>query len=230
MRYYYDRDTGLYYCKTRYYNPEWGRWLSPDDIEYLDPHSINGLNLYAYCFNDPINYVDYDGHFPVAVKAVTTLIKGAMSLHKIGLQLSLKFFENAPKITMEVAKKMARKGGHIQSARSIMRHQQNLINSTRNSIDDIVKAQKTLGKVLLVADILWNVGENYFSGDPNWVSDSIVDAGISVGIYALGCIPYVGWALALGATAATAIFDDEIEEFKDWFAEGWNNFWSFSWI
>jgi hypothetical protein len=40
----------------RYYNPEWGRWLSPDDIEYLDPQSINGLNLYAYCNNDPLNY------------------------------------------------------------------------------------------------------------------------------------------------------------------------------
>ena len=46
----------------RYYNPEWGRWLSPDDIEYLDPHSINGLNLYAYCGNDPVNRIDPDGH------------------------------------------------------------------------------------------------------------------------------------------------------------------------
>ena len=30
------------------------RWISPDSIEYLDPESINGLNLYAYCGNDPI--------------------------------------------------------------------------------------------------------------------------------------------------------------------------------
>lgn len=80
-----------------------------------------------------------------------------------------------------------------------------------------------------MADILWSVGENYASGDPNWVSDSVVDAGMSVGIYALGCIPYVGWALAIGATILTGVFDDEIEEFKDWFADGWNDFWSFSW-
>ena len=40
----------------RYYNPEWGRWIQPDDIEYLDPTNINGLNLYAYCNNDPVNY------------------------------------------------------------------------------------------------------------------------------------------------------------------------------
>ena len=46
----------------RYYNPEWGRWLSPDDIEYLDPESINGLNLYAYCANNPVMNIDPDGH------------------------------------------------------------------------------------------------------------------------------------------------------------------------
>ena len=39
--YYYDTESGLYWCKTRYYNPEWGRWLSPDSTEYLDSSSIN---------------------------------------------------------------------------------------------------------------------------------------------------------------------------------------------
>jgi RHS repeat-associated protein len=41
--YYYDDETGLYYNVTRYYNPEWGRWLNADDVSYLDPS--NGLNL-----------------------------------------------------------------------------------------------------------------------------------------------------------------------------------------
>ena len=50
----------------RYYNPEWGRWIQPDDIEYLDPTNINGLNLYAYCNNDPVNMCDPDGRFPIA--------------------------------------------------------------------------------------------------------------------------------------------------------------------
>ena len=67
------------------------------------------------------------------------------------------------------------------------------------------------------------MGENYFSGDPNWISDSVVDIGISVAIYALGSIPYVGWALAIGATILTEVFDDKIEAFKDWFATEWND-------
>ena len=59
----------------RYYNPEWGRWLSPDDIEYLDPHSINGLNLYAYCNNDPVNKYDPTGHFSIwALAAIVAVL------------------------------------------------------------------------------------------------------------------------------------------------------------
>ena len=44
--YYYDAETGLYYLQTRYYDPTIGRFISPDSVDYLDPESINGLNLY----------------------------------------------------------------------------------------------------------------------------------------------------------------------------------------
>lgn len=60
--YYYDRETKLYYLNARYYNPEWRRFISPDDTAYIDPDTPNGLNLYAYCNNDPVNFVDPSGH------------------------------------------------------------------------------------------------------------------------------------------------------------------------
>ncbi len=50
--YYYDTGTGLYYLQTRYYDPEVGRFISQDGIDYADPEAINGLNLYAYCGNN----------------------------------------------------------------------------------------------------------------------------------------------------------------------------------
>lgn len=59
--YYYDTETKLYFLKTRYYDPEVGRFISPDSIEYLDPETINGLNLYAYCGNNPVMYTDPNG-------------------------------------------------------------------------------------------------------------------------------------------------------------------------
>ncbi len=52
--YYYDLETNLLLVSSRYYSPELCRWISPDDIEYLDPESVNGLNLYCYCFNNPV--------------------------------------------------------------------------------------------------------------------------------------------------------------------------------
>ena len=48
-----DQETGLYYVRARYYNPEIGRFLSPDPIGYGD-----GLNMYAYVSNDPVNLRD----------------------------------------------------------------------------------------------------------------------------------------------------------------------------
>ncbi|KAF5966171.1 SpvB-domain-containing protein [Fusarium bulbicola] len=51
-----DKETGLYYCNARYYAPWLGRWMSPDPVGTRD-----GLNLYCYCSNDPVNYIDPTG-------------------------------------------------------------------------------------------------------------------------------------------------------------------------
>jgi RHS repeat-associated protein len=56
--------TILYYLNARYYNHQWRRFISPDGTSYLDPENVNGLNLYAYCNNDPVNYADPSGHSP----------------------------------------------------------------------------------------------------------------------------------------------------------------------
>ncbi len=80
--YYLDRETGFYFLNTRYYNPEWRRFISPDSTDYLDPESVNGLHLYAYCGNDPINYVDPTGHFPVLA-----VILGVAALIGMGLTI-----------------------------------------------------------------------------------------------------------------------------------------------
>ncbi|KAL3467024.1 hypothetical protein BJX64DRAFT_284173 [Aspergillus heterothallicus] len=54
----YERDceTGLFFCDKRYYAPWLGRWTSPDPLG-----SADGLNLYRYVGNDPINMFDPTG-------------------------------------------------------------------------------------------------------------------------------------------------------------------------
>ena len=63
-------ETSFYYLNARYYNPKLCRFITKDDIDYLDPESVNGLNLYCYCFNNPIMYVDPDGYY--AIEFVST--------------------------------------------------------------------------------------------------------------------------------------------------------------
>ncbi|MBO7085661.1 MAG: RHS repeat-associated core domain-containing protein, partial [Bacilli bacterium] len=61
--YYIDYENNLYYLKTRYYNPNWGRFISYDSVDYLNANIASGLNLYAYCLNDPVNGCDPEGTF-----------------------------------------------------------------------------------------------------------------------------------------------------------------------
>ena len=62
--YFYDVETGLYYLQSRYYNPQWGRFINADACLY---NNILGFNLFLYCYNNPMNYVDYTGESAVAM-------------------------------------------------------------------------------------------------------------------------------------------------------------------
>ncbi len=62
--YYLDKETDLYYLKSRYYDPEAGRFISSDAISELDAEEINGLNLYRYCANNPVMMNDTEGNAP----------------------------------------------------------------------------------------------------------------------------------------------------------------------
>ena len=75
--YYYDTETELYFLQTRYYDPEVGRFISRDSIEYADPVTINGLNLYTYCGNDPVMGYDPEGTWNW-LKALAVVVVAAL--------------------------------------------------------------------------------------------------------------------------------------------------------
>ena len=72
--YYFDQETGLYYCQSRYYKPNWCRWLNADSLDYLNNTEIGGVNLFAYCHNNPVMYRDESGHFAEWVLVVLFVI------------------------------------------------------------------------------------------------------------------------------------------------------------
>ncbi len=76
--YYFDNETQLFWVFSRYYSPELCRWISPDSIEYLDSESINGLNLYAYCGNDPVNKHNPTGHSPILIAIAIGAVLGGI--------------------------------------------------------------------------------------------------------------------------------------------------------
>ncbi len=58
--YYYDKETNLYYLNSRYYNPEWGRFINIDNSMEIGKNLLY-LNLYLYTNNNYINAYDYSG-------------------------------------------------------------------------------------------------------------------------------------------------------------------------
>ncbi|MEW6008868.1 MAG: RHS repeat-associated core domain-containing protein [Candidatus Omnitrophota bacterium] len=57
-----DDSTGLYFYGARYYDPEIGRFITPDSIVQA-PSDPQSLNRYSYCRNNPVVYIDPTGHF-----------------------------------------------------------------------------------------------------------------------------------------------------------------------
>ena len=86
-------ETELYYLQSRYYDPEVGRFINCDDVNYIGlTESEISYNPFAYCENEPVKNSDENGRisqkwiniakvagvcaFIVAIAAVGTLVGG----------------------------------------------------------------------------------------------------------------------------------------------------------
>ena len=77
--YYFDYDSGLYYLKSRYYDPNLQRFINSDDVVSTGQGFI-GTNTFAYCLNNPLIYVDVDGNDPISIAIALVTIGEGFSL------------------------------------------------------------------------------------------------------------------------------------------------------
>jgi RHS repeat-associated protein len=87
--YYYDTETELYYCQSRYDNPEWGRWLNADEV-FDEGSGLIGTNVFVYAANNPVNFSDSNGHLITPVNIIGGII-GAGAGVLIGVLLAKHF-------------------------------------------------------------------------------------------------------------------------------------------
>ena len=83
--YYFDTESGYYYCQARYYAPFLRRWLSLDNVAYIDSSSIFGLNLYCYCNDNPVMYRDEKGKFAISLTTLGLIIGAVLGATAGGL-------------------------------------------------------------------------------------------------------------------------------------------------
>ena len=76
--YRYDTEIGLYYLNSRYYNPEWGRFINADGLVSTG-QGLLSHNMYVYCNNSPINTMDENGDTAIAIAIAYGLTKALIA-------------------------------------------------------------------------------------------------------------------------------------------------------
>ena len=64
--YYLDAETEMYYLNSRYYSPEFGRFISPD-VFVSTGQGVLGSNMFAYCNNNPVMGYDPTGTWVIGI-------------------------------------------------------------------------------------------------------------------------------------------------------------------
>jgi RHS repeat-associated protein len=115
----HDADLGLTYFGARYFDPEIGRFMSPDPVGFVEDNPMS-FNRYLYVNNNPYKYVDPDGEFlnfavkfvldvgiNVAFNYVTTgklNVGGALKESAIGVINPAKTLAKAKKLSAAISK------------------------------------------------------------------------------------------------------------------------------
>ena len=77
--YYYDPDLCMYYLQSRYYDAKICRFINADGYVSTG-QGLTGYNMFAYCNNNPVNYVDYSGESAFGIVLLILLSVGVLGV------------------------------------------------------------------------------------------------------------------------------------------------------
>ncbi len=178
----YDPAANLYYLRARFYNPVIGRFIQ-EDTYYGD-----GLNLYTYCHNNPVGYVDPSGHEGSCPWKQTAMSK----LEEAGIQNATEVYENLKQECNgnlnEVIKKINEEyvnfGTRYDNASDITRSMRE--NKPKNS-RNIEKWYKLGGTISIDENNVWTYHDRngnsvrYINGFADFLGAGLVDDYVDLG-------------------------------------------------
>lgn len=84
--YYYDSELGMYYLRSRYYDPGIRRFINADSVDYLGENETElSYNLFAYCENDAVNCSDEVGKVAVFLTPLLCAALGLTFLYYVNI-------------------------------------------------------------------------------------------------------------------------------------------------
>jgi len=211
--YRYDTETGLYYLNSRYYNPEWGRFLNIDAIG----GNIGALlshNIFAYCSNNTITAKDPSGFRPVPAYVEETEATRKASYKAMNKYYASKSSSSSSSSSNFSYKGSATQGGISGAVDAVCGWSAGLFIKGEKVWKDLdyltmgkyvtkyskgaTAAMKCIGVAGSVGMTVWNAKQSFDKGE---TFGGVVDIiGGAVGILA-----GVGIAAVVGATALTGL-------------------------
>ena len=159
--YYFDVETGWYYLNARYYDPNVGRFISPDAILGANG-GLQGYNLFAYCNNNPVMYIDPNGQALVA----TFAIGGLVAIAAFGLYEGAMLIFELAKDVVDVVEEWTDTDNN-ENSNNIMETPIQTIEDIRNNIQIYQERTFYISTIFPRPKIIFEVDGNIVTFDPN---------------------------------------------------------------
>ncbi len=213
----YDQETGLYYLNARYYDSSIGRFINEDTVEGQVDNPLS-LNLYFYCYNNPLIYIDDTGNTPIIMKVGDTyywehtdrlvdIVLSALSFLPFGSITSkaIKWLAYTLYDCEEVSKKDVQ--SDMEDALDIV---SDLISNTKDFAKDITILTKVYSLLSSAKDLYNQIT------DTTWETEYITDSLLGRYLYSTDRAVVLAKGLYANAAIQKLIDEGEIEYEFNW--------------